>query len=86
MSARARVQPAKDARYGRWRGTNLRMAETLARSESGPVYVSRANADEDAPFEYKSIDLERLAEEVIALLKRELRLERERRGTFSEWR
>lgn len=62
------------------------MARTLSRSESGPAYVSRANGDEDPPFEIESIDLERLAEEVIVLLKRELRLERERKGTFSEWR
>ena len=62
------------------------MARTLVWSESGPSYVSRADADEDLPFEIESIDLERLAEEVIVLLKRELRLERERQGTFSEWR
>jgi hypothetical protein len=58
----------------------------LERSESGPAYVSRASAGEAEPFQIESIDLERLAEEVIVLLKRELRLERERLGTFSEWR
>jgi hypothetical protein len=49
------------------------------------TYISRAeddpSGDEDAPsIDVEDLDLEALAEELVKLFKRELRLENERRG------
>ena len=59
-----------------------------SRSSSGstPARIFRAETDEDPVLQIDRIDLEALAEEVVALLKRELRLERERRGLHHDRR
>jgi hypothetical protein len=49
-------------------------------------YVFRSEDDEDDDaIDIEDIDLQALAEEVVALLKRELRLEDERRGWQRVW-
>jgi hypothetical protein len=49
-------------------------------------YVFRSEDDEDDDaIDIEDIDLQALAEEVVALLKRELRLEDERRGWQCVW-
>jgi hypothetical protein len=49
-------------------------------------YVFRSEDDEDDDaIDIEDIDLQALAEEVVALLKRELRLEDERRGWHRVW-
>ena len=53
--------------------------------ESGPLHISRAEMDEDLPIEIDEIDLERLAEAVLSLLKDQLRVERERLGSRRDW-
>jgi hypothetical protein len=57
--------------------------------DSGPSYVFRSAEDSDdetnPPIDIEDIDLQALAEEVYALLKQELWLERERRGWHQIW-
>ena len=44
-----------------------------------------SESEMDSPVEIEDIDLQALAERVVALLKRELRLENERRGWHRVW-
>ncbi len=55
-------------------------------SEEFSAEVSGSEAEEsEASVEVEDIDLEALAEELYALLREELRLERERRGWREVW-
>lgn len=55
-----------------------------AGGDSGSLHVSRAEIDEDLLVEIDEIDLESLAEAVLSLLKDQLRLDRERLGSFRD--
>ncbi len=61
--------------------------ETMNNEQSAP-YAFRSEDDEDegdSSIDVEDVDLQALAEEVYALLKQELRLERERRGWCRVW-
>lgn len=54
----------------------------VSNTGSDPADIARAQSDDDPVILIENVDLERLAEAVILLLKREARLERERYGSF----
>ena len=54
-------------------------------SYAPPHVFVEGERDKDSAVSMEDIDLQALAEEVYALLRRELRLERERQGRHQDW-
>jgi hypothetical protein len=58
----------------------------MSNTGTDPADIARAQPDDNPASRIEDIDLERLAEAVLALLKREASLERERLGSYPQSR